>query len=64
MPVHKLKRYEDAILDRQINDICAALSKPECPELSIHDTNASAVAAGLPVGAVYRTTLGALMVVV
>lgn len=63
MPAHKHQRFENAPLDRQIEEIIHYLNKPEFPALSEYAGNTAALAGGMKAGQVYKTATGVLMVV-
>lgn len=67
MNVHKLKRYDDPLLDRQVEELCAEVRRLTAFVFALlpeYADNAAAIAGGLTAGNRYRTSAGALMEVV
>ena len=59
MSIHKLKRYDDPVLDRQIEEICSELRRLRAG-LPTYADNTAAVAGGLSAGQNYWTPAGVL----
>ena len=59
MTIHKLKRYDDPVLDRQIEELCAEMRRIKTG-LPTYVDNAAAIAGGLTAGQNYWTPAGVL----
>ena len=62
MAIHKLKKYDDPVLDRQIEELCAEMRRIKTG-LPTYVDNAAAIAGGLAAGKLYRTSAGDLRIV-
>ena len=59
MNVHKLKKYEDPVLDKQIEELCAEIRRLRTG-LPTYADNTAALAGGLTAGKNYWTPAGVL----